>query len=377
MKNLIYAALGSSLLFSCVKEQSPKANLSIPSSYDSTGYAANSTVENGVKNNLKALIDKIKTGRTTGVVITSAELNALYTNGSPSVKSITTPYYDGLMSGYLTNLAAATGTIYTPSATINGQGGTYDGALGSTYLFDEYGIEPEQLVEKGLFCSALYNHFLTLAKNPTNASVVDKMIAIYGSSPLFSNSVKTGVGFVPEVNVALYAARRTDQNDANGIYFGIKNNLIKLKAALIAGSNFNKERDDAIAEIKINWEKAILATVVNYCKDGVTKLSSPNVTSVNMSKALHSLSEAVGFIQGLKTIPQADKKITDAQIDEILILLEAKSGENAAFYKFITQTNSKLNDLGSIQSKIQSIYGFTAAEMTNFGFNYIETQSRK
>lgn len=377
MKNIFYIPIAVIALHACGTKETPRAALVIPSTYDSTGYGANASAESTVKSNLKKLVDKIKTGRTTGVSVTNTELNTLYIAGSPSLKSITTAYYDGLLSTYFTNLADASGSTYLPSTSIVGQGGTYDGTSGSTYLFDEYGIEPEQLIEKGLFSAALYNHFLTLTTNMTEAKIVDKIVAIYGSSPVFSNSVKVAPGFVPEVNVALYAARRTDQNDASGLYFNIKNNLLKLKVALIAGSNYNIERDEAIAGIKINWEKAILGTVVNYCKDGVSKLSTTTVSGINMAKALHSLSEAAGFIHGLKTIPQASKKITDAQIDEILTLLGAESGKNAVFYKYATETTAKVADLVTIQNKIQAIYGFSASEMTNFGTNYIESQSRK
>lgn len=379
MKNILLITATALSFYACSPDKpTPKPDLVVPTVYTSPNYVANVATETAVKSQLKALVDKIKTGRTNKTVVAVGDLNALYTAGSPSLKSLSTPYYDNLITTYLKNLADASGTEYLPSTTITGQGGTYDGASGSTYLFDEFGIEPEQLIEKGMFGSVLYNHILTLTKNITDVAQVDKIIEIYGSSPLFSNSIKKVEGVsIPETNVALYAARRTDANDANGIYFKIKNNILKLQKAVEMGSNYNTERDEAISEIKINFEKALIATVINYCKDGVSKLSTSTVSSVNMAKALHSLSEAVGFIHGLKGIAAADKKITDAQIDEILVLLEAKSGQNAAFYRYATESVTKVADLITVQNKLKAIYGFTDAEMTSFGTNFVETQNRK
>lgn len=380
MKKSILCIVSLAALYAC-GPNNPKTDvkptLEVPTVYVSENYKANVSTETAVKIQLKALVDKIKTGRTTGTQITFNQLNDLYTAGSPSLKSITTPYYDILIVDYMKNLAQSSGTTFVPSATISGQGGTFDGASGSTYLFDEYGIENEQLIEKGLFGSALYNHVLTLTKNITDANDVDKIIEIYGSNPVFSNSTKIGTGLFPETNVALYAARRTDLNDANGIYFKIKYNILKLQKALQMGANFNIEKEEAIAEIKLNIEKALIATTINYCKDGVSKLSGSTVSSINMAKALHSLSEAVGFIHGLKGIAAADKKITDAQIDEILVLLDAKPNQNAGFNRYATESVAKVSDLVSIQNKLKAIYGFSDNEMTNFGTNYIESQSRK
>lgn len=380
MKNIPYIFLTIFAVSAC-GPNNPKTDvkpiLEVPTVYTSANYTANVATETALKLQLKALVDKIKTGRTTGTVITYNELNALYTAGSPSLKSITTPYYDILIVSYMRDLAQASGTTFVPSATISGQGGTFDGTSGSTYLFDEHGIEPEQLIEKGLFGAALYNYVLSLTKNISDANSVDKIIEIYGSNPVFSNSTKLATGFVPETNVALYAARRTDVNDANGLYFKIKNNILKLQKALQMGSQFATERDEAIAEIKINLEKALIGTVINYCKDGVSKLSTSTVSSINMAKALHSLSEAVGFLHGLKGISAADKKITDAQIDEILVLLGAKPNQNADFNRYATESVAKVADLITIQSKLKAIYEFSDAEMTNFGTNYIETQNRK
>lgn len=380
MKKIYINLLIVFAIFSCNPSEQKsgiKPTLEIPTVYTSSNYVVNVVIETAVKGQLKALVDKIKTGRITGTIITNNQLNDLYNAGSPSLKTITTPYYATLMTEYMKNLAESSGTTFVPSATVTGQGGTYDGTAGSTYLFDEFGIESEQLIEKGLFGAALYNHVLTITKNISSPNDVDKIIEIYGSNPIFQNSVKAGAGLFPETNIALYAARRTDNNDANGLYFKIKNNILKLQKAVQMGSDYNTEKNEAIAEIKINIEKTLIATVINYCKDGVSKLSASSVTSSNMSKALHSLSEGVGFLHGLKEISAGDKKITDQQIDQILTLFDAKPNQNANFNRYATETVTKVADLITIQNNLKAIYGFTDSEMTNFGTNYIETQNRK
>jgi len=145
-----FAALCLSFLLisSCKKDKKP---LEIPTTYDASAYQVNTTNQYAVRGQLDAFISEAKKGRTAGIVVDAAVLNQLYSAGNPSLKSLTTAYYDGRLSGtngWIQELSSASGGAYTPG-TPTGQGGVFAG-----YLFDEDGLEPEQLLEKGLFGAA-------------------------------------------------------------------------------------------------------------------------------------------------------------------------------------------------------------------------------
>jgi hypothetical protein len=94
----------------------------------------------------------MKKGRTPGVSVAADKLSALYTSGDPSLQGVTTSYYNSVITGnggWLTALANASGKTYTPEGNT---GGTY-----GAYLFDPSGVEPEQIIDKGLYAAALYH----------------------------------------------------------------------------------------------------------------------------------------------------------------------------------------------------------------------------
>jgi hypothetical protein len=366
----------SILIFSCQEKKTEVTpSIIIPENYISGNFATNATTEIQVTKQLKSLVDEIKKARVVGVTVSGAKLSELYNLGTPSVKSITSIYYSPVVEKWLPEIEKASGKIYTPSATITGDGGTYDGENGSTYLFDETGIEPEQIVEKGLFAAAFYKHLLSIISAGLDTSDVDKMIAIWGSTPNFSATNTAAKTSTPDANTALYAARR-DKLDGNGFYTNTKNAFIKLKEALKKGENYNKERDEAVVVIKQNWEKAIGATVINYCYDGISKITNASKNSSDNAKALHSLSEAAGFIFGWKEISQTDKIITDSQIDELLNELGAPNNKESTYYEYVTNSATSAEKLNKIVIKLQSIYGFSDAQLADFKKNWINEQGR-
>lgn len=354
----------------CDDETEP---LRVPSSYESAQFSANAATELGVLTRLRALRDEAFKGRS-GAVVDASVLSGLYTAGTPSLKALNTTYYNQKIegeNGFLNQLARSSGKVYTPG-TPQGDGGVYGG-----YLFDENGVEMEQLIEKGMFGSALYNHALTLLNGPLDATTTDKVVAIFGASPSFPNSTDATKHESPDRYAASYTARR-DKNDGSGFYTKMRDSFIRLKAAIEAGDDYRADQQAAIASIKENWEKANAATVANYLHDVLSKLSETNPTVAQRASALHSLAEAIGFVDGWKTIPDADKIVTDAQIDEIVALFLAPNNGAATTYKFAVD-ETRAAELPKIQQaleKIRTIYGFTAAEMEDFKKNWVSVQAR-
>lgn len=377
MKNIfnalaIAASVMSLTLGSCKKEEDKK-QLTIPSSYTSADFDANTVTEFGVRNRLAAFSAYMKKGESVVNKLNADSLNHYFAvNGPVTLSSITAAYYDNLVkNSWLQVLVSCSGNNYDPA---KGDTATNGGVYGAR-LLDKRAKETLQEIEKGLYASALYNHLLTLAQGPITAATVDKMIAIYGAHPNFPNTNTASKTTTPDVVIALYTARR-DKNDGNGLYSQIKNNFIKLKAAVEAGADYNQERDEAFAGIKLGIEKAIMATVVNYGYTAITKLSTTSPPAATISGGLHDLSECVGFIHGFKAIPQANRKITDTEIDELLAFLNSPAGADATMYKFVTDGVTELAKITQLQNKIKSIYGFSSAEMEDFKQNWISVQGR-
>ncbi|TAE22735.1 MAG: hypothetical protein EAZ92_15545 [Candidatus Kapaibacterium sp.] len=367
------AFVASLVLTSC--DLFPPEALTIPQSYDSTTFRTNATTELRLKSTLVAFVDSAKTGRIQGRKVTVQTLQSLYTSGSPSLSDITTAWYRPRMATYITELANASGTSYDPARTPaqNGQGGVF-GIGSGAYLFDENGLEMEQMIEKGLFGAALYNHALTLVAGDMPLANVDKFLAIYGASPSFRNSDNVSKhGAERDFFSAAYSARRCD-NSTSGLYRAMQRDFIKLQAAVKAGSRYSNDRRAAIDSLLLNWERTNAATVINYCIAVTTTMSKTTTTLDERARALHAYGECVGFLTGWRTVSR--KRITDAQIDQYLALLKAPIDGTPTSFQFITDPVSSLPNLQTVIAGLRGIYGFSDMQMDLFRRNLVNEQMR-
>ncbi len=377
MKRLNLFSISFLVIFlaaACSKEESKKAILVAPDAYNAENYEAATTTERGVRSSLVALTDAMKTGRKPGTAVQISTLNTLQNAGTPALISLSTPYYKTVVENALTKLAASSGSVFDPKTAPSGAGGTF-GEGSSTYLFDNTGLEQEQVVEKGLFAAAMYNHFLTLKSEKMSESVVSQMLCIYGAHPNFPNTNTKDKTPTPDQFSALYAARR-DKNDGQGFYTNIKKSFITAQAAAKAGDAYSAEYNEAIKSIQDNWEKSQMATVINYCLFATDKLKTTSPSVADQASALHAYGEAVGFLHGWRTLPAAEKRMTDTQIDELLTLLKAPIGREAQSYLLLTKSFETLPELLKVTEKLQGIYGFSAAQMADFKNNWISVQGR-
>ncbi len=359
----------------CNNEDSdtPAPQLEIPTTYDSAGFSAATTTQRNVLGQLSALTTEVQRGRR-GEAVTRETLENLYKAGSPSLEDVTTPYYAGRLqgaNGWFNDLAQASGgSVYTPGPP-QGQGGTLGG-----YLFDENGLEIEQVVEKGLFGAALYHHATTLFSPQMTTENVDQVLAIYGATPTFSNSSSNNVSSdVRDRFLANYAARR-DKNDGNGLYTQTQRAFLKLQAATKEGQTFQTEKEEAIAELKLLMEKINAATIINYCHATISRLSATDPSPNDVGAALHAYGEAVGFLHGWRTVPQADKRISDDEIDQLLVLLNAPYNGVPTSYRFATDPVNELPKLTQVIEQLRALYGFSAQEIEDFKKNWVNEQGR-
>ncbi len=359
-------------LFFVACNDKDKAPLDIPGAYDGTSFSVNIATQDAIRGQLEALVNEAKKGRSSGVVLDYSTLTQLFNAGNPSVKSITISYYADRLDGsgnWLDEMAKASGTSYTPGVP------TGNGGVLNDYLFDENGLEYEQLVDKGLFGAALYNHAVSLMKGSMTPATADQLLCIFGAHPDFPNTPTAANANNPDKFMANYAARR-DKNDGTGLYFQMKNAFIKLQAALKAGEDYKQERDEALLALRQTWEKVNAGTMINYCHSVISALSATNPTDVQKAGALHAYSECVGFIHGWRTIPQDYKTITDAEIDELLVLFNAPYNATPTSYKFATDPINELPKLTQVISKLKTKYGFSDQEVEDFRNNWVAVQGR-
>lgn len=340
----------------------------VPATYESAAYGQNAAAELAARAAFDAFTQPMKDienafgdGGTPDAGPTQTQLAALYAAGTPSVRSITTDYFQGRVDAWLQDYEASISAgVYAPADPPPAKGG-----LLGKYVMNARGIDIRQAVEKGLYNAAFYNHAVKLvtAGAPTEATV-DRLVAAFGAHPSFQNNQNAAQN--KDVNAAGYAARRDAKDAANpGPYLRAKRALLTAKASIAAGEKCNADRDAAFKAFFLEWEKSQYATVVYYYKDIEKKLAA---TPLDASAVLHAHSEGVGFIAGFRTIDPAYRKITDAQIDSLLAKSYVPTGAPAEAYKVLTATDASAKLESAIQD-IKGIYGFSDAEMNGFEKN--------
>ena len=358
-QNWYLLLLLSLFAFSC-EDEDVLPTLDIPSAYISDNFAANVVAEDIVVNELSTMTSAAN----------EAEANAQSATVAPisypsTLSSVTLPNYRNLVDGWLVELVKSANS---PTGFQNPGSGTpadgEEGGLLGTRLLDEYGLELEQLVQKGSFGAALYNHALTVINGDLDAAAIDKLVEIHGTEITFNPANTTAA--------ATYSRRRSNLTDETGFFFDIRNSLITAKTAIEAGSDYDETRDQALADYLLAWEKSNFATVIYYCNatkvqlQAATALPDGSEKEEALGNAMHAYAEGVAFAHGFKGLSQ--KQITDAEIDSMLSLLLAPEGQAPESYRFLNEV-TLLANLDEIIDDIQSIYGFTNAEVTSFFVN--------
>lgn len=358
VKNSLFLFVMAFVVASCGDDDDDGTTpqLEIPTEYVSDSYDANVIAENTV-------IDELAT--MTGAA-NDAESNAQGATPVAAIpypstlSSVTLPAYRALVEDWLEELVKSANDddgFQNPGTGTPADG--EEGGLLGTRLLDENGLELEQMVQKGSFGAALYNHALTVINGDlTNSSVIDKLVEIHGTGPDFDPSNTTAA--------ATYSRRRSRQSTETGTFYDIRTALITAKAAIEGGSAFNAERDQALDDYLLAWEKSNFATVIYYCNATKVQLQAAGDDETALGNALHAYAEGVAFAHGFKGV--SNKLITDAQIDAVLELLLAPEGETPESYRFLNDA-SLIANLDQIVDDLQSIYGFTDAEVNTFFVN--------
>lgn len=302
-----------------------------------------------------------------GTTVTRAQLDALFTAGTPSLSTYMTPGFQATLDETLTAFIAAQGKTFTPANPATGTGGIY-GVGTTSYVLSEKGVDLREVADKGFYGAVFYAEAAKRVPTATTPESIDQLVALFGANPTFQQSDTAAMG--KDEMAAKYAKRRTPAGGP-GSYVVIRDAFVRARlAATSSSAACSAERAAALETVKLEWERALASTVVFYVNSAATKLQDSAADATKKASALHDLGEGVGFFVGLKAVPQANRKITDAQLEQVLTAMRTPSISGSTLFRLVTDTPADVDSLLMANTRIQQAYGFTADEMTRFKTNY-------
>jgi len=335
----------------------------IPATYDSPNFSVNAQEELDLKGRVLALLDKMESAEgATPMPVTTADLHAIFTAGTPSLRSIATAYAQDTIDTYLTQFGDAATKTWNP-ADVEADGGAEAGADGGAPTGGKYdnasivnpiGVNLREATEKVLFDGSLYNYALQLASGVVTEATVDRLVALFGATPKFANDAEDA-GADTDMLIAEYAAKRDNKTGTPGPYRKIARALLVAKTAAAAGGTCKTDLDGALKVFFLEWEKTAYSTVIYYLNQaGTNAVAIPQ----KGEPALRAYGEALGFIESFKGIPQDRRLITDVQIDGLLSRIGADKP-----YRLVTQSGDVVAAFSTAFQEIGAIYGFSQTEI--------------
>lgn len=328
-----YLALSSVVFFtSCEKDEKKNDvvvvhSYEIPESYNFENASYSGQVER--LNMLAELEAYLKTANN-GDVIDAATAKAMYANEgytwTSSAFEIEQPTKN-LKSKTTSDQQAEVESLIDQLADLSVNGSTTTSEDGAkTYLFDENGLEPIQLIVKGIMGSCFYyqgtsvylsdgkmavdNDNLVEGKDYTKMQHHwDEAFGYLGASVDFSGA-NTGGG--------IYWGKYAKKTLAGGL-----TSIDDLMDAFITGRAAidNQEytaRDEAIGKVRANWEMIPVASALHYLNGAIVDVTDAALRN-------HKLSEAIAFTSALKY--NSEKSISDSQVDAIIDALGTNLNE--------------------------------------------------
>lgn len=340
-------------------------DVTLTGAYPGEAFATNAAGEIALLTKLNALNAPMRNAELdAGVTTDRATLDRLFNEGTPSVASITPPAFVPVVNDTFTAFLAAQGKVWTPSNPPMGTGGIY-GTGTSSWIFSEKGVDLRQMLDKGLYGAAFYGEAMRRLPMATTPASIDQLVALYGASPAFPQNDTTAMG--KDELAAKYAKRRTPAG-MEGPYTRLRDAFVKARLASTS-SRCEAERVAALETVKTEWEEVLASTVVFYVYSAAGKLQDPTANLTTKASAMHDLGEGAAFLVGLKAVPVANRRITDAQLDQVLTAMRIPSLTQATAYQLLTVVPADVDGLLAAATRLQMAYGFTSDELNRFRNN--------
>lgn len=369
MRNLLSRLTPALVLFllTACSDDPVSPGLVVPTSYPSANFLTNSADQQERLDALTRATAEMVQGRASMTRVNLAELLRFYHQLRPKVNDT----YEVWVDGWIEELHKSSGSMFDELKSPEESG---EGGVANATLFDEHGVELQQLIEKGSYTSWAYNEAIQIMQaSPLTTAHIDQIVALFGASPEFPNSDKVATN--PDRFSAKYAAVR-DKNDGTGPYTRFRDAALLAHGAITSGSQYKAKLTEALTTMRVQWERAIAATAVNYLYNTMDRLSETNVTSVQRTSAMHAFAEGVGFLVGWYGVPDGSRLITDTQVGELLTIMRTPVEGPWTSYLFWQQSSVHLAELQNAVTRIQQIYGFSTAEMESFRYNWVQVQGR-
>ncbi len=373
LKNNIFVLIFSVLAFSsCQKEEDEKKVMEVPAQYDGSAFQAHAAIELKTLDTLKSLIETIESAENPSVALDFAQLSSKFQAGNLisnlTVSSLSAEISGG--NGLLKMASQASGKTWTPADSTS-----YGGVYGP-YFFNGTGLDLPEMIEKSLFGGMMYQQVVQNLSGTITVEKLDKALAIIGANPSFPNTstLKPEVPN-PDVFLSKYVARR-DKNDGNGFYSALFFNFRRLQAAVKAEDKYPDEKELAKNAIKANLEKAMAATVINYCISAQSGLSKTNIDSSDKASALHALGEAIGLLNGMIYVTPSERLISNLDINQLLGYLNYKTIDGPKIFRFALRPERELPKLQMAIDYLKNLYNFSDSDMDDFAKNWISVQNR-
>lgn len=310
-------------LFSCNKED--EDSLAIPDTYnfENVNYSGQ-TQRLGMLLEIK---NYIATANTPGLALDAERLKAMYANdadnagwqgtyeASKQLKGKTFEFQQGLFDQLMDGLAQASASTVAGSP---GQAGVVASADGSKqYLLNENGVEYAQLIEKGLMGACFYYQATAVYFGDEKMNV-DNTTVEPGEGTAMEHHWDEAFGYygVPAAFPAVadplffwgaYSNRRDELLSCNR---KMMDAFLKGRAAISA--NKLEVRDEAIAEVRANWELISGATAISYINSALDNFD-------DVALRAHALSEGIAFTYALQFNPE--RSFTAEEVNQILSLI--------------------------------------------------------
>ncbi|TGD58005.1 DUF4856 domain-containing protein [Flavobacterium humi] len=361
----------------------------VPTTYEFSRNTATSVGFEDQNTRLKMLTEigsYVGSGTTTP--LTASKLTDMYANTNAQFTTVTAPvsinlkdktatsivYFNGgnsestsvqnVFQGAFTDAVAASQTGAVAAA---GVAGLYTPATGSKRLFAANGLEPAQVIQKGMMgahmMDQVLNNFLSVTvldaannrlDNANKVLVAGKNYTemehawdqaygyIYGLDS--GTTVKFWSSYINQVSAqtAVFNSLKTD----------ILNAFIKGRAA-ITGNDY-AVRDQQIAIIKASFSKVAAIRGVHYLQEGKTNLA-------NGMAAFHGLSEGYGFIMSLRYTNNPATNLpyfTKAEVDVMLGKLNGGTASQPGLWD-VDHLGAKIDE---ISTQVANKFGFTVAD---------------
>jgi len=330
----------------------------VPTKYESPGFAANAAVQLALAARFEEIEQKMRSTEVpdAGVVVTAAELKAIYNAGSPSLRAVSTTPAQSVVDAYFDAFEAALGKSWTPDDA-DQDGGAATGGKYGDWHFSPIGVDLREAAAKTLLQGAFYNHVVGIVARQLTEADVDSLLAAFGAMTALASPAGADAGGEGDKLIAEYASKRDDKQSATpGPYRNVMTALLKMKAAIPAGDRCKGDLQLAVNTFLAEWEKAVFGTAIYYLNSAATK-----IIAVQKPESLHAYGEALGFIQSFKGVPAERRKITDVQIDQLLEKIGATTP-----WKLVTGAGDRALQLNAAVSDIALYQGFTAAEVEAF-----------